>query len=142
MAPQQVMPIPKRGATNRFTKALAKLNDWNLLSMFDVKRGRPTPRTVLVNLPVPHQAMTTEPKFKIPGWTRTEQVEQADGTFATRKVARGFGSKAVPAPGWSFESNQVLTSKYNIITFLPRNLLEQFRRIANIFFLGKCARTL
>lgn len=33
-------------------------------------------------------------------------------------------------------TNQVITSKYTIITFLPRNLLEQFRRIANIFFLG------
>ncbi|KAK7694057.1 hypothetical protein QCA50_003633 [Cerrena zonata] len=35
-----------------------------------------------------------------------------------------------------FGSNQVITSKYTIITFLPRNLLEQFRRVANIFFLG------
>ena len=34
-----------------------------------------------------------------------------------------------------YASNQVITSKYTIITFLPRNLLEQFRRIANIFFL-------
>ncbi|KXN91396.1 Putative phospholipid-transporting ATPase C24B11.12c [Leucoagaricus sp. SymC.cos] len=33
-------------------------------------------------------------------------------------------------------SNQVITSKYTIITFVPRNLLEQFRRIANIFFLA------
>lgn len=29
----------------------------------------------------------------------------------------------------------MLTSKYNVVTFLPKNLLEQFRRIANIFFL-------
>lgn len=35
-----------------------------------------------------------------------------------------------------YSSNQVITSKYTVITFLPRNLLEQFRRIANIFFLG------
>ncbi|EJD53100.1 phospholipid-translocating P-type ATPase [Auricularia subglabra TFB-10046 SS5] len=33
-----------------------------------------------------------------------------------------------------FATNQVLTSKYTIVTFVPRNLLEQFRRIANIFF--------
>jgi len=33
-------------------------------------------------------------------------------------------------------SNQNVTSKYTIVTFLPRNLLEQFRRIANIFFLA------
>ena len=28
-------------------------------------------------------------------------------------------------------TNQVITSKYTIITFIPRNLLEQFRRVAN-----------
>ncbi|KAH8117016.1 phospholipid-translocating P-type ATPase [Phellopilus nigrolimitatus] len=33
-----------------------------------------------------------------------------------------------------YNVNQVITSKYTFITFLPRNLLEQFRRIANIFF--------
>ncbi|THH28398.1 hypothetical protein EUX98_g5794 [Antrodiella citrinella] len=35
-----------------------------------------------------------------------------------------------------FCTNQVITSKYTVITFLPRNLLEQFRRIANVFFLA------
>ena len=32
-----------------------------------------------------------------------------------------------------YKTNQVVTSKYSIITFLPRNLLEQFRRIANVY---------
>jgi len=31
-----------------------------------------------------------------------------------------------------YATNQVITSKYTIITFLPRNILEQFRRIANM----------
>lgn len=31
-----------------------------------------------------------------------------------------------------YATNQVIISKYTIITFLPRNLLEQFRRIANM----------
>lgn len=31
-----------------------------------------------------------------------------------------------------YTPNQVLTSKYTIITFIPRNLLEQFRRVANM----------
>ncbi|EJD02206.1 phospholipid-translocating P-type ATPase [Fomitiporia mediterranea MF3/22] len=31
-----------------------------------------------------------------------------------------------------YKTNQVVTSKYTIVTFLPRNLLEQFRRIANM----------
>ncbi|KAG8905995.1 hypothetical protein FRB99_007852 [Tulasnella sp. 403] len=37
---------------------------------------------------------------------------------------------------WIYSTNQVVTSKYTVITFVPRNLLEQFRRIANIFFAG------
>lgn len=42
--------------------------------------------------------------------------------------------KGRPKKDHVYCTNQVITSKYNIITFLPRNLLEQFRRIANIFF--------
>ncbi|KIK63428.1 hypothetical protein GYMLUDRAFT_41114 [Collybiopsis luxurians FD-317 M1] len=34
-----------------------------------------------------------------------------------------------------YERNKVRTSKYTIITFIPKNLFEQFRRVANIFFL-------
>lgn len=33
----------------------------------------------------------------------------------------------------TYFTNQVITSKYTVVTFLPRNLLEQFRRIANVF---------
>ena len=40
-------------------------------------------------------------------------------------------------PEHVYSTNQVITSKYTIITFIPRNLLEQFRRIANmsVFYL-------
>ncbi len=34
-----------------------------------------------------------------------------------------------------YKSNRIITSKYNIITFLPKNLFEQFKRIANFYFL-------
>lgn len=46
----------------------------------------------------------------------------ADSTDAKGKVKKD----------WIYPTNQVVTSKYTIITFLPRNLLEQFRRIANV----------
>lgn len=34
-----------------------------------------------------------------------------------------------------YNSNQIVTSKYTLWNFLPKNLFEQFRRIANIYFL-------
>jgi phospholipid-translocating ATPase len=35
----------------------------------------------------------------------------------------------------SFPSNSVSTTKYNVITFVPKSLFEQFRRVANMYFL-------
>ena len=36
---------------------------------------------------------------------------------------------------FDFIDNSVNTAKYNLISFIPRSLMEQFRRIANIYFL-------
>lgn len=124
-------------STNPIAKAWARMNDFDLLAMFEPKRGPAYPRSVLINMAPPAEATTTGPKIAIPGFSKTVQVEQPDGTMRQMKHQRGFGQQTVPSPGWIYESNQVLTSKYNIITFLPRNLIEQFRRVANVFFLGK-----
>ncbi|KAL1408534.1 phospholipid transporting ATPase [Vanrija albida] len=35
-----------------------------------------------------------------------------------------------------YARNKVRTSKYTLITFIPRNLFEQFHRVANIYFLA------
>jgi len=43
-----------------------------------------------------------------------------------------FDPKGKPKKEHVYPTNQVISSKYTIITFLPRNLLEQFRRIANM----------
>jgi hypothetical protein len=32
------------------------------------------------------------------------------------------------------QTNRIQTTRYNILTFLPKNLFEQFHRIANIYF--------
>ncbi|KDQ06150.1 hypothetical protein BOTBODRAFT_39791 [Botryobasidium botryosum FD-172 SS1] len=45
-----------------------------------------------------------------------------------------FNHKQRVKKEYVYVTNQVITSKYTIFTFIPRNLLEQFRRIANIFF--------
>ncbi|KAF5475521.1 hypothetical protein F2P56_007321 [Juglans regia] len=34
-----------------------------------------------------------------------------------------------------YPSNYVSTTKYNVVTFLPKSLFEQFRRVANLYFL-------
>lgn len=36
---------------------------------------------------------------------------------------------------FSYPNNKISTTKYNIVTFLPKALFEQFRRVANIYFL-------
>ncbi|GAW03664.1 phospholipid-translocating P-type ATPase [Lentinula edodes] len=46
-----------------------------------------------------------------------------------------WDNKGKAKPEHVYNTNQVITSKYTLLTFLPRNLLEQFRRIANVFFL-------
>ena len=35
-----------------------------------------------------------------------------------------------------FQGNAIKTYKYNVLTFLPLNLYEQFKRAANLYFLA------
>ncbi len=35
-----------------------------------------------------------------------------------------------------YPANEVKTSKYTLLTFLPKNLFEQFHGVANFYFLG------
>jgi len=42
----------------------------------------------------------------------------------------------------SFDNNTINTAKYTIVTFVPRNLFEQFRRGANFYFLCNLVLTL
>jgi magnesium-transporting ATPase (P-type) len=37
---------------------------------------------------------------------------------------------------YRFDSNYIKTTKYNALTFLPLSILFQFKRFANIYFLG------
>ena len=34
-----------------------------------------------------------------------------------------------------FPNNSISTSKYNLLTFLPKNIIEQFSKMANLYFL-------
>ncbi|GBG84313.1 GT47-family glycosyltransferase [Chara braunii] len=43
---------------------------------------------------------------------------------------------------FGYASNAISTTKYNMFTFLPKALFEQFRRLANVFFLAQAALSL
>ncbi|XP_074558346.1 putative phospholipid-transporting ATPase 4 [Curcuma longa] len=43
---------------------------------------------------------------------------------------------------FKYSSNYITTTKYNVVTFLPKALFEQFRRVANIYFLLTAALSL
>lgn len=49
-----------------------------------------------------------------------------------------YDSKGRVQKHWVYASNQVRSAKYTVYNFVFKNLLEQFRRIANVFFLGTC----
>ena len=55
--------------------------------------------------------------------------------FFTQPIPPFMLDTATGFPKQTFASNVVITSKYTLFTFLPKNLFEQFRRIANTFFL-------
>lgn len=44
--------------------------------------------------------------------------------------------RAKDHPNRNYAGNGIKTTKYTIWSFIPMNLLEQFRRVANIYFLG------
>lgn len=39
-------------------------------------------------------------------------------------------------PNRGYAGNAIQTTKYTLLSFLPRNLFEQFHRFANLYFLG------
>lgn len=38
-------------------------------------------------------------------------------------------------PDTQLPNNAIQTTKYNVITFIPKNLMEQFSKLANVYFL-------
>ncbi|KAJ7143107.1 phospholipid-translocating ATPase [Mycena crocata] len=70
-------------------------------------------------------------------FSRKRQPGPKRTVFVNETLPEGyFDPKGKVKRDHVYTSNQVITSKYTLITFLPRNILEQFRRVANVFFLA------
>ena len=70
-------------------------------------------------------------------WSRRRKPSPGRSIYINTPLPSEFyDSKGRIGKDRLYWSNQNVTSKYTIVTFLPRNLLEQFRRVANIFFLA------
>lgn len=80
-----------------------KWTEFDITSVFHRPRPIPDPRTIYVNEPLPDDCYNFSKKGK--------------KTIKKNHV---------------YITNQVVTSKYTVFTFLPKNLLEQFRRVANV----------
>jgi phospholipid-transporting ATPase len=55
---------------------------------------------------------------------------------ATKQIKVYFGNEEkMKEHHTAYKNNSISTTKYNIITFIPKSLLMQFLRAANIYFL-------
>jgi hypothetical protein len=78
--------------------------------------------------PDTHHAHPTEATIKI---TPSTHVDAAAAQASTRFAYFNQPEKHLEL---KYSSNLVTTSKYTILSFLPKTLFEQFQRAANIFF--------
>ena len=70
-----------------------------------------------------------------PGGSANSSSSNNNNKKKGRRRRRRRRSEKEEGPQRTFVDNEIKTSKYNIVTFFPRNLFEQFRRIANFYFL-------
>ncbi|GAM24475.1 hypothetical protein SAMD00019534_076500 [Acytostelium subglobosum LB1] len=63
------------------------------------------------------------------------RIEVDTNTLKPVVSEEGSTSTVAPSNKPKFLTNWISTTKYTIITFLPKNLFEQFRRVANLYFL-------
>ena len=78
--------------------------------------------------------MTDQHELRVP-----KTSDQADSTPANRRLSRSSHQQRLiyfqGVQTHKFCNNSIHTAKYNVISFFPKFLFEQFRKYANVFFL-------
>ncbi|KAK4751216.1 hypothetical protein SAY87_004698 [Trapa incisa] len=69
-----------------------------------------------------------------PGSTETDEPRTVEGPGYSRLVHCNE-SHMHQRPPLQYGSNYISTTRYNIVSFVPKAFFEQFRRVANIYFL-------
>ncbi|XP_067850474.1 probable phospholipid-transporting ATPase IM [Heptranchias perlo] len=71
----------------------------------------------------------------VSAFTYVGQLALISANIIFTAISENLGALVIAEHCLSFQNNVIKTSKYNIFTFLPINLFEQFQRIANAYFL-------
>lgn len=66
-------------------------------------------------------------------WTELQRVD-SDMPLGKKKPQSDL-SFAIGEPSDEYGDNLSITSKYTLLNFLPKNIYEQFKRKANLYFL-------
>jgi len=84
---------------------------------------------------MPHSMSISQLTFPAFSASRiTERTLIAEGLGSDRENSRNFHINN-PSRNYGFCDNRVNTTKYTMLTFLPLNLLHQFSKTANFYFL-------
>ncbi|CAG2111469.1 unnamed protein product, partial [Medioppia subpectinata] len=88
--------------------------------------------------PLTHKSTPEESASDPPmPWNLCARSGGQQSTARTIRSNHTYGQQVWPQnPNAVFADNRIRTTKYTIITFLPKNLFEQFHRFANLYFLG------
>jgi len=80
-------------------------------------------------------ASTTEGQLMIEKPNMHNFRPKSDAPKLIRRIQINFGAGTMQNKLHKFTNNYVSTTKYSLLTFLPKSLIMQFMRVANIYFL-------
>ncbi|TRY98765.1 hypothetical protein DNTS_025502, partial [Danionella cerebrum] len=93
-----------------------------------------TAQTAYLHLTQDNMTWTNPLTLLQQGWARHRNPESPIRTVVSNLPFEDL--KKSVQPNRKYEGNAIRTNKYRLWSFLPMNLIEQFHRIANVYFVG------